>query len=493
MNQPVESVCIFSSYLKIPYDKRFISMATDAVRNLAEMSGADETEVYHLAMLVEESVVFIIDKYIDDKLKAHIEVGYLLFDDSRVVLELSDMGSPIHQEKIPEFNINEEGTEDGLWYHMVCQMSDSFEVVNRLNMGWLIRIEKAIKNVSFALESFSAEGASGKDEKITTRMASPVDAGQLIDLVFMTYRYSNAIPEYYDASTLAGHIEEGLYDIFTGEAAGKIIASASIKYQDANGKTAEFSGGMVHPDFRGTKAALYVMADIIRYHAENPRNSDFFVSYLVTSHPRSQKMAAKINYGYKPLSISPNIIPKPDFIGMKDIAGARETLLNAYYFHRPLETDVIHVPEAHAVIAEGLIGNAGGHVRISTETAPAADTETVIDIEPYTAFSSAFAVVKTIGADWYPRLCRSMLSLASAGAVTVVVNLPSDRPLPADMDEKLAELGMIFCGFRPFSLDDVKLAYVFSGSPVGFDSIQLSDPFAVKLLEHMRAQYLTGT
>jgi len=481
--------CYFSSHLKIPYEKSFINTATDMIKSLAKITGANEREIFHLTMLVEDSLVFIIDKYIDDKLKAHIEIGYLLFEDNRVVLEFSDQGSPIHKDKIPEFKVDNDDSVDGLWLHMVKQISDNFEIINRFNAGWVIRIEKSIGNISFEADAVCcADNGAISKSKPLIRLATEEDADGLLDLAYMTYRYSNAIPEFYDVEQLKGHIEDKLYDIVVAYVDDRLIGATSFKYNGTDSKFAEMSGAMVHPDYRKTMVAMYMLREISKYHKDNPRGIDFFVSYLVTTHTRSQKAVERIHNSYCPLSISLNMIPAPDYIGIKHEA-VRETQLNSYHLNKPLEAAVLYAPSEHSEIINELIANTGNSIGVTTEPSSLLVGSSEIESVSYNFALSAILTIKKLGEDWFHVLCRRMLELTSSGCRTVVVNVASGKPLPSDFNEKLGDLGMFFCGLNLRSLSDIQLSYTFVSDKVDFNLIELHHPLAKKLLLYIEEGY----
>lgn len=491
MDQLIHNSCFFSSYLKISYDKRFITTAIDMVKSLAKLSGANEREILHLTMLVEDSLVFIIDKYIDDKLKAHIEIGYMLFDDNKVVLEFSDMGTPIHKDQIPEFNINNNDSIDGLWLHMVQQISDKFEIVNLLNKGWVIRVEKIIEKLCFEMDSTNNfDNPEISKSKPLLRLATAEDADSLIDLAFMTYRYSNAIPEFYDIKLLKEHINESLYDIIIAEVDGQLIGATNVKYSKTNDKFAELSGAMVHPDYRKTTVVMHLLREITKYHKKNPRGIDFFVSHIVTTHSRSQKAAERIHNGYHPLSIFLNMIPRPNYIGIKDVIG-RESQLNSFHINRALTIEKIYSPADHAVIIDELIKNTGNFICISTEPGVLTADKTELTTLDFKFASSGMIIIQEMGKDWFQKTCKIMLKLTAAGDKTIVLNLPSDKPLPADLDENLTGLNMFFCGLTLNSLDDIQLSYAFTSEPVDFSLVELYNPVAMKLLDHIEKHYKT--
>ncbi|NIA19777.1 MAG: hypothetical protein GWP07_05010, partial [Xanthomonadaceae bacterium] len=285
----MEHEMVFFSSIKINYDLRFIRVAQDFIEKLATLAGADKEEAFQLSLLMEECLVFIVDKYVDARLEAHIEVSFKLFSGGRITIEMTDIGPPIHEDNIPIFTIGDENTEAGLWYQLVRQLADEFEFVNKLNKGWLIHIVKNIAKVTFDVGTTALGTRNAGLVKMDTsgkkaiRLAIPDDAPALIDLAFMTYRYSNGVPEFYDVELLKKHIAEKLYDIQVVEHGNKIIGACSIKYSEFETKSAEVGSAMIMPEYRNSTAVRLLMINLIQYQKNNPRNCDFFVSYAVTT------------------------------------------------------------------------------------------------------------------------------------------------------------------------------------------------------------------
>jgi len=485
----------FSSSIKINYDLRFIRTVQDFIKNLAILAGADKEEAFQLELLLEECLVFIMDKYVDARLEAHIEITFKLFTDKAIIIEMTDIGPPINENKIPAFNLKDENTDAGLWYQLVQQLSDEFEFVNKLNKGWLIRIIKNIAEVAFDTHMAVNDKLNSGLVKADTsgiksiRLATPDDAAALIDLAFMTYRYSNGVPEFYDVELLKKHIAEKLYDIQVVEHSNKIIGACSIKYSEIETKSAEVGSAMIMPEYRNSTAIRLLMINLIEYHKNNPRKCDFFVSYAVTTHTRSQKALAKIYKGYKPLSISPNFIPRPEYIGIEDKTDDRETLLNVYHLNDKLKINRIYVSTNQRDIIHELIANTGNEISISTELSKPVKEETPIFDFKIGPIKSAIISIESFGLNWFTALNKKIISSISSGIETVIVNIPSANPLPIDICEKLADLNLLFCGLSLRSLEEINLSYCLTTKPINFSLIKLYSPVAQKLLLQIENEY----
>ena len=485
-----EEKLLFSSFLKINYDTNFIKPAQDFVKNLSVIAGADQKEAFQLTVLMEECLSFIINKYIDARLEAYIEINFKLFQDGSIHIELTDIGPPIYENKIPVFNFKDESSEEGLWFNLVKKLSDEFEFVNRLNKGWLIWIIKKIKNVTFQQYKEIDKVSEYMDTsgKKIIRQATEDDAPALVDLAFMTYRYTNSLPEFYDVETLKKHISEKLYDIFVVEHKDKIIGAFSIKYTDLNAKSAEASRGMVAPEYRNSTAIRLIMRKLKEYHIENPRNCDFFVSYAVTTHVRSQKLLSKIHKGYKPLSISLNIMPRPEYVGIKGKSYSRESLINYYHFYDKFKMDTMYIPFENFEIIRELISNTGNEITLLTDMEEPSRKSTELSHFTIEPVKSTIVFLKSFGKDWSVVLLKKIVSLVSSGIEAIILNIPTSNPLPRDMNKTLLNMNFIFSGLSVVAIDNLNLSYCFSTKEVDFGKIQLESEVAKKLLKQVERQ-----
>lgn len=484
---------IFTSELKINYDKRFITIAQAFIEKNLELAGVNKKEIYQTSMIVEESLVFIIDKYIDNGFDAFIEI-ILKLNTNSIEVSLTNIGPPIHPEKIPDFNIADNLSVDGLWYQMVKNMTTSFEFVNNYNKGWLINFSKNLPEVNFLRnENCMIKNTSPETPKslgkITTRYAVPEDASELIDLAFMTYRYSNGIPEFYDKEVLSKYIAGKLYDIIVTVMDGKIIGALNIKYSEFDLKSAEMGSAMVNPAFRNSKALLHLIREANKYHIENSRNLDIFVTYLVTTHTLSQRAVAKVHNGYKPFSISLGMIPRPDYIDIKDKMYSRESLLNAFHLNDKLKVDELYVSKPNKEIINEIIENSGNSILLKTEEVDPQNNITDLFHFTIESINSSILIINEIGKDWFNELRKKVFFLIANGSKTIIVSITGNTPLPVNFNERMADLNLIFCGLNIKSISEIQLSYVLTTEPVDFGIIELASPTAKNLLNHIENRY----
>lgn len=483
---------LFSSLLKIHYDKRFIPTAQKYVETLADLAGATPKESSELVLLVEECLVFIIEKYLDGRDESHIEICFSLEPENVVRIEMVDVGPPVDESKIPKFDFNDKTSEAGLWLHLVKSFSDEFSFVNRAKRGWLLRTSKKLKSVSFEpaglLAAESDESGDGKAcGKFIPRKATPEDAPLLVELAYMTYRYSYAA-SYYDADWLGKFIASGQGEYLVVECEGRLVGAFAFKFFGDRLQYVEVGSAMIHPEFRTGSAVRRLFVMMSKYVKENPRDCDFFMSDAVTTHARSQRLLHKVADGFRPMSLFLGMVPPASYIGINEDAAERESTVYMYQFKKPFGVDRIFVPALHREIVTELLENANLSLEVDAGTdgfVPA--EETTFELTDWGI--CAFVNFTALGLDWVSNVARTVLSLLASGVEGINVNISATGPLPADLDQRLGELNLVFSGVSLQSLDQVSLSYCFAIRPFNYSRIHLADPVAQKLLDHMQKCY----
>ena len=83
-----------SATIQVHYEKKFIAVAQNFVESMANAVGILPESAKQLVLLVEESLSFIMDKYIDCRFDAHIQLLLKLLPGGTVVIEIVDIGPP---------------------------------------------------------------------------------------------------------------------------------------------------------------------------------------------------------------------------------------------------------------------------------------------------------------------------------------------------------------------------------------------------------------
>ena len=442
-------------------------------------------------MVIEESLIFITNKYSDNNFIDQIEITFKLLSNNTIEMEMTNIGPPIHLEKIPVFDIEDPNTADGLWFEMVKKLVNKFEFINKLRQGWLIKISKCITNISFS-QADLAQNETNKTAplgEVTIRLAVPDDATALVDLAYSTYRYTYNVASFYDSDTLKKQILNGTYDIYVAQMNNKIIGSTSMKYFNPEAPFGETGSAMVIPEYRRSSAILLLIRAIALHHTENPRNKDFFLCELITTHTLSQRAVSRINQGYKPLSISLNLCQRSEYLAIDEKTKSLEALLNMFYFVKKLNVSQIFTTESNKEMVKELISNTDNEIEVSTESAVPVSAESKILMNKTNSTGAQILRVESLGINWISDIRKKIYNLTTSDVKTIIINIPSGTPLPPNFDEQMINLNLIFCGLFLNSLEDITLYYMFTTSKVDFDSIKLDSPVAKNLLEHIKNQY----
>lgn len=492
----IENDLLFSSLIKINYDKRFIKIAQDFIENLSGLAGANKIENLQITLLIEECLVFIIDKYIDYRVAAHIRIFFKVTADKKVCIEITDIGPPIHESMIPSFDISDETSEAGLWYKVVQGMADKFVFVNKLGAGWLIQIEKYLEDITFRVGGNDGSENNSLVEQTETsgekhiRPATVDDIPGLIDLAYMTYRYSYVFPDFYDRELLKKYIDGKLYDIMLIEHGCKIIGAFAIKYPDAGHRSGEVGAAMIAPAYRNAEAIGMIIRAVDTYVGTNPYHCEFFISSAVTTHVRSQKSLTKVCNGFKPFMLFLNMVPKPEFIGIDHHAGGRESGLFVYHLNQKLKMRKIYITAAnHLEIIHELIAYTENNVEILTDFSEPENPQSQVAVKRFAQAQFTMITVESIGRDWFSVLSKRIFAEIASGMECVNVTIPTSSPLPLDMEKMLTDLNLAFCGLSLRSLIHLDLAYCLTTRPVDFSLIKLYEPVAQKLLMHIEQNY----
>jgi hypothetical protein len=252
---------------------------------------------------------------------------------------------------------------------------------------------------------------------------------------------------------------------------------------------AELGAAMVIPEYRRTTAFSRLIKAMQRYHAENPQNLELLECHAVTSHTISQRTVTKIDARYRPFAILLNFFADPNFIAIENRAGAKESMLVFYNVHGRLTMPRLYAPRVHQPVLEGLLVSSGHSMEVVTDTlkpeAPGSSITCTIN-EPLQLASLHLA---EFGVTWDDDLRKALLGVSMQKIDTVIVRIKADQPLPPNLEQRLADLNLLFSGLVLESLESPWLHYMLINQPIDFSLIQIHDAMSQKLLGHIRNRY----
>jgi len=481
----------FTSELRIEYERPFIKVAQSWADEFAQALGAPSELTFKLGLLIEESLLFIIDKYPDRSGEPDLHLRLVLTPNSVLEVEIDDIGPPI-----PSFLASPEQLANdpslGLWLKIARGHAEDFEFINRGQEGWQIRFSLTSDVWLLPARNSSAHEASPDVDlsRLAARPVRPCDTAEIARLTYATYRYSYQHPDIYNLEEYARKLTQGQYDVSVVPLKEKLVGMAAIKYGGLFERGAEAGALMVDPAFRGRGIRQLLDGFLEHNYQKNPRNLDFFYGYQVTQHDKSQRGAnpGEPNY-FCPTSFFLNKNPAIKFIGLDSTELSRDSSIEVFMPLKPITVNHLFIPStAHECIIRSTIadlniepdfctanGNPSGATRLKSHEHP---TAKYANIE-----------VHVLGADWMTALASEVIALFGKGHASVRLLIDATDDYPADLHAFMQGIGAGFCGLSLIAFDKISVGYVIAKDPVGFDNIVVYRESARRLLDFIEAHW----
>jgi anti-sigma regulatory factor (Ser/Thr protein kinase) len=477
--------------MKIPYDLRFIDSALTWATALSALAGGSREESDALRLSAEETLTYLINSYPDAESWEQISIEFTLLPGGVVEIVIANAGPPVHLSRIPLYapQAPEESQMDGLWYFLARGVVDDLTFTNQGFDGWRAVIQKRLAGAFFAPRP-SAKGQETRlDRKLTfeTRIATPDDAADLVDLVYDTYRYTYPSEEFYYESKLRQALETGSILSIVVEADGVIVGNSSLILSSQTPRCAYSCSLMIRRAFRQSRAIIHLINAVDSFLGSGSMDVDVCYANMVTTHTGSQKAGTRI--GFMPLALIPSAYPSVEFRGMKSINLDRESGVISVRLTAPSQMQALYLPERHHAVMAPLLAQCGLHCSLSAEVEAPAETGSQFVLKEDLTEGNATLMAVRLGRDLVLRLQNRIFALRAKGIKTVLVLIPAWNPIPPDLDREMGCLQAIFCGVKPVSAQECYLVYTSVCLQVDFARIQLSDALAVDLKDHCARLY----
>lgn len=481
-----DSVPLFSGSMKIPYDLRFMDSALDWAAGFSGLAGGSQKESDALRLSIEETLTFLITAYPGAETWEHLRLEFALLPDGLVEITIANAGPPVHLSRIPLYDPQapNESQLDGLWYFLARGVVDDLTFTNHGFDGWRAVIQKRLGDASFAPKHSTKASDARPEHKVTfaTRVATPDDAADLVDLVYDTYRYTYPSEDFYHEPKLRQALAQGKIFSVVVEADGVIVGNSSLILPQQTPRSAYSCSLMTKPAFRQSRAIIHLLNEVDRFLASGSMDVDVCYASMVTTHTGSQKAGSRI--GFAPLALLLSALPSVDFRGMKAVNVDRESGVLSVRLTAPSQVLVLYLPERHHAVMAPLLAQCGLQCRLSAEVATPTETTSHISSKEEPGEGNARLMTTRLGRDLAQRLQKRIFALRAQGIKTVILLIPAWNPIPPDLDREMGNLQAVFTGVMPVSAQECYLVYTSLSLPVDFDRIRLSGALAVDLKNH---------
>ena len=481
----------FSSELSIEYERQFIKVAQSWAEEFVRALGAPSEITFKLSLLIEESLLFIIDKYPDRSGNPDLHLRLALTSSGALEVEIDDIGPPI-----PSFLASPQQLANdpslGLWLKIARGQAEDFEFINRGQDGWQIRFSLTSAGwlLPTRINRRPEQKADGDLSSLAARPVRPSDTAEIARLTYATYRYSYQHPDIYNLEEYARKLTQGQYDVSVVQFNEKLVGMAAIKYGGVFERGAEAGALMVDPDFRG-RGIRQLLDGFLEYnYQENPRDLDFFYGYQVTQHDKSQRGAnpGEPHY-FCPTSFFLNKNPAIKFIGLNSTELSRDSSIEVFMALKPLAIKRLYIPSAqHYSIIKSTIADLKVEAGLKIAGGEAEGATKLSSHEHVTARYASIDVSK-LGADWITALTSEIISLLGKGYVSIRLLIDATQDYPSELHSFMQGIGAGFCGMSLTSYDRMSVSYVIATDPVGFDNIVVYRKSAAQLLDFIKANW----
>jgi len=481
----------FTAAVEIPYDLRFMDFVLNWTTGLAGLAGSvrKESDALHLAL--DETLTFLINAYPDAETWEGIRIELQLQTDAVIEIAVTNAGPPVHLNRIPQYNPQapSEADMDGLWYFLAREAVDDLTFQNRGMDGWRAVIRKRLAGASFEKKTpvRASDAMPARKIPFVTRLATPEDAADLVDLTYDTYHYSYPVEEFYNESKLRQALKKGAIISLVVEADGVIVGNSSFILSRKTPRCAYSCSLMVKRAFRQSRAIIHLIKEGEQYIGSGQLDVDLYYGTVVTTHTGSQK--AGVRAGFLPLALLLAVGAAVDYRGMKISRGERESFLICIRLSATPQLSVLYLSERHHAVMARLLAQAGFDCRLSGEEATPEATRSTFTVDADAGEGSAYLTVTQLGRDFALRLQKKIFTLKADGIQTVIILIPAWRPLPPGLDHELGRINAVFTGLKPVSARECYLVYSALSGALDFERICLLDPLAQKLKEHSRQLY----
>lgn len=485
--------CSSEISLVLPYRVEFVNLITSFVAESGQAFGANEKETFALRLAAEEVFAYIMEEFPVSEADAVFHLKCIP-KDGNVTFTFSNHGTPINARSTPEFAIDDiEATIDGLGLNIVRKVTDDFQFVNCGSDGWLIIFTKQLAEFRLARseEPNPDNDASiqPENQKLRILRATAEHVPQLINLVYRTYRYSYAKDYFYNEQSLQQALEEErVVALLAEDESGNIVGNVAAFFESP--QVAEIGGVMIDPQYRSSMGMLLLIKESKKLFGRNSYKDTVFFAKTVTTHTYSQQLMSALKFA--PLGLRLSVYNHAKFVGIDEHQGHRESLVFAILTANLAgRTTVLHIPATHKEIIGEIFDSAGIAAVGECSTASTA-LVTAMTVHSNEKAQFAEINISQVGDDFAAVLKKETFTLQQDGYLTCLLNIPTDKPLPAGLDDQLKKHQFFFSGLQLNKQGNWLLMYTnLFHQRFQFANVKLYDPLALKLRDYIEGQYLS--
>ncbi len=476
-----------NTQLRIPADSRFLPMAQDHVRDLANIAGLTPKEILALELATEEAFLNIRDHAYPGNIPGEVIVSGEI-GGGELRLEFHDQGLPFDPSLLERAN-HASGTPSpgGLGLKLIHHAADEVHWVNHGRQGKGLCLVKRLPRAAEPIPAGSlAEIPQALAHDYVIRPMRPDEALQVTRIFWLAYGYSYKNEAFYRPEGLvhlvgAGQLVSYVAVTETGEVAGH---NGLLRPHSA--PMAEMAMLVVSPAHRGRG----LMGDLTRALIDKAKEMGLFgISFNpVTSHVYSQRQA--IAFGAKPCGLDLGGCPPQAFKGMSldYVPPQRESFLHCFlYLHAP-PAAAIHVPLRHRDIVGRIYAQFGRSLTLAPPSQGAGPGNYKVSFD-VGLLKGAIRIERADARQW-PEILRAAIDLTEiAGAEAISLDLPLAQPVTPLLCEWAEKAGFFFVGIWPHDAPDGDMLRLMRlAVPLDVEQVRAHPGFGRELLNYVKVE-----
>lgn len=483
--------------LTIPNNMSYLVLVLSATREMADMMGFDEDDIYKLEMGTEEAVTNVIQYAFEESEDADFDI---ILERQPIGLNIiiKEKGTPFDPSQIHAYSretLVDDLAQKGLGTFLMRQFIDKVSIYNLGREGMETHLFKHLnyKPVNEVISAQElAEAEQGRHElalpkgsvSFSVQRMLPAQAVEVSKCAYSSYRYTYIHEDiYYPDRIRELNKAERLISFVALTARQEVIAHNALEIEA--GVPPELGVAFTKPKYRGQGC----MNRLISVLLEEARNRQYKGIYAraVTAHPYSQKTLLK--YGFKESALYISSGKERQYKGIEQQKIQRESVFIMYLYFLAQKRQKIFPPSKHLQMICELYQQVGGEPELIL---PSTDIEISDEKAALTTRTdpnslTAHINILSYGRDVEVQVHAKLKALCLHRFETIYLHLPLGDQNTSLLTEKFEDLGFFFSGIIPGEQGkDVLILQYINNYFIDYDQLCTASDFGRRLLDYVR-------
>ncbi len=483
------------SVLSLPARMDYLEPLQNYLSGLFRIHGCEEDGAM-VSLALEEAVSNVIQHGYPSDVEGMFDVAFEI-GASGLTLEIHEKGLPFDPEQLESYadtELREDPVpERGMGIRLMKGAMDSVRFFNLGKRGKKVRMYRHFRHARvdrfFSSGELSRKLSSDETfrEPFVVRPMKSEDSLEVSRCAYRAYGYTYREYIYYPGRICELNEDGHLRSFVVVDAEGQIAGHLGLSFAEPGGHIAEMAAAFVNPSCRG-QGLLGRLDERVMSEAAGMGLQALFV-HAVTSHPASQKAAARAGFLPTGLLIAA-LFADLEFKALTGKVGQKESAL---LMVKPLKKRFpyrIWVPARYVDRFPVLADEMKRQIVVTTEgtslsLVSGGEGNSYHHVEE---FNFAEIRIVTYGEDVLAELHHRLDRFERAGVDVSYLYLDVERPEAVTFADRCRDLGFFYCGYMPGEMAgrDALILQKLNRMNVDFSSLSLADEAAMELMQFIQ-------